>query len=218
MLKRAIVFLLLLPNIVFAFVCAELPLSQYAMMENVKIVTFNVVDTKASTDSGHGYIDVEITQEFISNEITSPPIRIKPSVFDKVSLNKFTKNTEWLAALEKSGDFYIISGCAPVLPVENGFIAGNTGINILDNSKNKVPLEAFKLAINAYQQGIISADTVCKSANSYCTETKAIYDRETGILNLPTVQYSQFGIPLYVQAKMQKISDGPMKFTVTEIK
>lgn len=129
-----------------------------------------------------------------------------------------TQNTKWLTSLTKSGGFYFISECSPILPVENDFIVGKTGLNILDDSTNKVSLQTFKLAISAYHQGIMSADMVCKSANAYCSETKPIYDMETGLLNLPSVQYSQFGVPVYAQVKMQKISENPIKFTVTEIK
>ncbi len=204
------------PNSVFALSCAGLPLSQYIMIEDSNIIALKVVDTGQSTGSGNAYIDIEVTKKFISRENINSSIRIKLNPYDEPSLNQFSKNSEWLAVLGKSGDSYIIAPCAPVLPVENGFVMGKTGITVLDSSPDNVSLELFELAINAYQQGIVSAGTVCKSPNSYCSETKAVYDIETGILNLPTVQYSLFGTPVYVKAKMQKISDNPINFTVIE--
>lgn len=211
-----VVVCLFSPNSVFALSCTGLPLSQYIMIENINIVALKVVDTGESTAFGDAYIDVEVTKKFISTENINSSIRIKLNPYDEPSLNQFSKNSEWLAVLGKSDDSYIIAPCAPVLSVENEFVMGRTGINVLDSLTSKVTLESFELAINAYQQGIASANTVCKSPNAYCSETKAVYDIETGILDLPTVQYSLFGAPVYVKAKMQKVSDNPMSFTVIE--
>lgn len=217
MLKMCIA-LLLFPNIALALSCAGLSLSQYAMMENVRFVTITVDNSKVALDPINAYVDTKVTQEFISNGLINTPVRIKPDPFGFASLDKFTKGSEWLTVLSKSNGVYAISLCTPVLAIENGFIVGQTGIDILDNSKNNVTLEEFKLAIGAYRQGLSSVDAVCKSANSYCSETKAIYDVESRTLDLPSVQYSQFGVPVYAKVKLQKTSDNPIGFTVTEIK
>ena len=224
----SIVACLSYPNITLALSCIDWSISQYAMIDNQNFVALKVInigelevinkEELIGGSSYNSYIDAEITQEFITTENINSVIRIEFFDYFDLLRNKFTKNPEVITILNKSENKFSISPCTPTIPIENGFIVGKTGINILDSSTNDVSINDFKLAINSYKQGIASADLVCKSNNSYCTKTKATYDIETKILNLPTVQYYQFGVPVYIKAKMKKISDNPMNFTIIESK
>jgi len=214
--KYLICTLLMFPNVAFA-VCANNSLSDFVRFENSIFVAFKVTNTHLSTivDS---YIEIEVIQEFNSDVIEDKNIRIKNESFLKPSVNEFSQNNEWLSVLVKTEkESYTFSACTPKLIIENETIIGDTGINVLDNSDDNLTIEKFALALNAYQQGISLADVVCKSANSYCTQTLATYDFETEILNLPTVTYPVLGTPVYVKAKMQKTGDNPVTFTVIEL-
>lgn len=215
--KYLICVLLMFPNVAFAL-CANNSLSDYAMRENSIFVAFEVTSRHLSTIAADNYIDIEVTQEFNSDVIENKNIRINNEPFPGPSLSDFSQNNEWLSVLVKTEEEdYIISSCAPKLIVENETILGDTGFNVLDNSDDNITFEKFTLALNVFQQGISLADTVCKSANSFCTQTLATYDFETEILNLPTVTYPIFGAPVYVKAKMQKTGDNPITFTVIEL-
>ncbi len=214
--KYLIYTLLMLPNVAFA-ICANNSLSDFVRFENSIFIAFKVTDTHLS-NTVDSYIDIEVIQEFNSNVIEDKNIRIKNESFLGPSVSEFSQNNEWLSVLVKTEkESYIFSACTPKLIVENETIIGDTGINALDNSDDILTIEKFALALNAYQQGISLADEVCKSANSYCKQTLATYDVETGILNLPTVTYPILGTPVYVKAKMQKTGDNPVTFTVIEL-
>jgi len=76
-------------------------------------------------------------------------------------------------------------------------IDGQTGKVVLDELDDGITPEKFTLALNAYQQGISSADIVCRNTNSHCSGARATYDVETGVLNLPTVAVFQ---PIFGQS------------------
>lgn len=196
----------------------SVPLSYYAMQEDQNIIVLKVLHSQIATSEDSAYIDAEITHQFRTQETIASTIRIPFSRLNTFFHLQLTEGSQWLTVLKRLEDTYIIPECTPALPVEHNFITDKTGLNILDNSPNKVSLGAFKLAMYAYQQGIASADKVCKSDNTYCVNTKATYDTDTGLLSLPTVQYSEFGIPTYANATLQKTSDNPTQFTVTELK
>lgn len=120
----------------------------------------------------------------------------------------FYQNTKTLVLLQDA---------APALTIENEMVLGETGINILGKMGDSVSLGMLDLALNAFQQEINSADNVCKSPNSYCTE-RAIYNIETGILNLPSIEYTPFlGGKIYTKTKMQKVGDDLTTFLIAEI-
>ena len=88
----------------------------------------------------------------------------------------------------------------------------------MDNDDNPVSIELFDMTLGIFQQGLSLADTVCQSAsaNAYCVK-RATYDLETGILDLPSVEFLRFGFRNYTKAKLQKTGDNPMTFSVMEI-
>lgn len=166
-------------------------------------------------------MDVSITQEFNSDIIKDPNIRIqaKPSLIHTPPLNGFTKGVEWLSVLKKTGESdYTFAACAPQLKIENGNVIGATGISALDESAQDITLEQFTLALSVYQQGISSADLVCRNINSHCTGTRATYDTTTGILNLPSVLVTRpiFG-EYFENAKMKITGENPITFSVIEM-
>ena len=114
--------------------------------------------------------------------------------------------------LQKTGESeYIFAACAPKLKIENGTIMGSTGISALDESDSEITIEQFKLALQAYQQGISSADLICRNLNSHCSRARATFDTRTGILNLPTVLVFQPIIGQYfINAKMKITGDKPI--------
>lgn len=216
--KYIICVFLLPPNIVLANSgsCANTKLSDYLMHENNIVVSFKVINSQFLENSESNFIEIEVTNEFYSNKIENTNIVIDTENSFGPALKMFKKNIEWLTVLSKFNDSYIISGCAPSLTIENGLIIGETGIDILNQSTKPLSLEMFDLALNAFQQGISSADKVCKSLNSYCTE-RATYDIETGSLSLPSVEYSSFGFKAYAKVRMEKVSDDIKTFEITAI-
>jgi len=220
MLKIYLVFLFLLPNIAFATSgsCSNTQLSDFLMHEANIIVSFTVIDSQFSVQTENNFIEIEISREFYSNKLQQTRITIDTENGFAPELSKFSKNIEWLTVLAKYKDTYIIAGCAPTLTIENTLVQGKTGIQVLDNKSAPVDVEMLDLALQAFQQGISSADAVCKSANTYCNE-KTSYDIETGILNLPSVEYTTFiGNKAYAKATMQQMSDDSNTFRITEIK
>jgi len=216
MLKNAMFLLFLLfPNIAFSSSgsCSNTLLSDYLMHENNIIVSFKVINSQFSDNN---FIEIEITKEFYSNKMESTNIKIDTENGFGPELSTFEKNIEWLTVISKFKDSYIIAGCAPVLTIENKMVIGETGINILNELDKPVSVQIFDLALNAFQQGISSANKVCKSSNTYCTE-RATYDIKTGILSLPSVEYTSFGFKVYAKAKLEKVSEDIKIFVITEI-
>jgi len=186
------------------------------MNEDNIIVSFRVINSQFADNN---FIEIEITKEFYSNKMESTNIKVRENGFGPM-LSTFEKNIEWLTVITKFKDFYITAGCAPVLTIEDKMVIGETGIDILNETGKPVSVQMFDLALNAFQQGISSADKVCKSPNSYCTE-RATYDIETGILSLPSVEYEKsfFGFESrsYAKAKLKKVSEDIKTFVITEI-
>ncbi|WP_428356489.1 hypothetical protein [Methyloprofundus sp.] len=220
MLKNYIVgLLLMLPSVAFSTSgsCSNTQLSDYLMHEDNIIVSFRVIDSQFSGQIDNNFIEIEITKEFYSKKLTDTRIKIETENGFGPALSTFTKNIEWLTVLSKYKDTYIFAGCAPTLTIENAIVQGETGINVLDQMGDSVSVEMLELALNAFQQGISSADSVCKSSNSYCSE-RATYNIETGVLNLPSVEYtSLFGGKVYAKAKMQKVSNDLKTYQITEL-
>jgi len=210
--------LLAFPNLAFPICVANPLLSDYVMNEANILVSFTVTGSQISTVVPDSYIDISITEEFNSNIIDDPRIRINTESILGPSLSEFTENIEWLSVLTKTEESgYFFAGCAPKLQIESGVVIGNTGLKVLDDSDEDITVEKFMLALNAYQQGISSADTVCQSDNSYCSGARATYDASTEVLNLPTVAVSAFPTLFYTNAKMQKTGDSPVTFRVIEL-
>lgn len=186
------------------------------MHENNIIVSFKVINSQFSENSESNFIEIEVTKEFYSNKIENTLIKIDTENGFGPTLNMFEKNIEWLTVISKFKDSYIVSGCAPTLTIENGILTGETGIDILKKSSQPVSVQMFDLALNAFQQGISSADDVCKSSNSYCNE-RATYDFKTGSLSLPSVEYKYFGVKIYANVMMKKVSKDIKTFEITKI-
>lgn len=218
--KYFIYFLLFFPSVGLSLTCSSQPLVSSLLYKNNIIVRFKVVDSQLLNNSIQQSFDIHITKEFNSNQIENTILNIITTSGFGPSLSDLPKESEWLGVLIKGNNSYSLAVCAPILTIENGNIIGNTGLNALDNSEDDITVEAFDLALQVYQQGLSSADTVCQSSSSYCTK-KAKYDIETGILDLPSVAYKRrffnFESSVYAQAKMKKISDNPMTFTVIEL-
>lgn len=209
--------LLAFPNLAFP-ICANTLLSDYVRNEANILVSFTVTDSQISTIVPDSYIDILITEEFNSNIIDDPSIRINTESLLGPSLSEFTENIEWLSVLTKTEESgYTFAGCTPKLQIENGVVIGQTGLQALDDSDEDITIENFTLALNAYQQGISSADTVCQSDSSYCSGARAIYDASTEVLSLPTVAISASSGLSYANAKMQKTGDSPVTFRVIEL-
>ncbi len=212
--------LLVFPNVAFPLCGDDVLLSDYVILDEANIfVSFTVVDRHISTIVPDNYIDISITQEFNSDIIESQNIRIDGESILGPSLSEFTENVEWLSVLRKKEESgFVFAGCAPKLQIENGVVIGRTGISVLDDFDDDISIDKFELALDAYQQGISSADLVCRNDSSYCTGARATYDTETEILNLPTVAVFQPIIgQFFTNAKMQKTGDNPVTFSVIEL-
>lgn len=197
----------------FSLSCAgNLSISDFYLFhqDNI-IVSFYVTDSHTSTLVSENYMDIQITNEFNSNQIADPNIRIHGE-----SAAIYSKGVEWVSVLLKQADSYSISLCTPKLTIEEGHIIGETGLAAIDNSDTPVTIEWFNMALSVFQQGLSLADDVCQSSTDYCAN-KVTYDRDSGILDLPSVEYLQFGFPVYTKAKLQKTGDNPMTFQVIEI-
>lgn len=215
--KFLVCALLVFPNMAFPS-CGNSLLSDYVMNEANILVSFTVTGSQISTIVPDSYVEISITEEFNSNIIDDPSIRINTESILGPSLSEFIENIEWLSVLAKTEESgYFFAGCAPKLQIENGVVIGHTGLKVLDDSDEDITIEKFTLALNAYQQGISSADTVCRNDSSYCSGARATYDASTEVLSLPTVAVSAFPGLSYTNAKMQKTSDNPVTFRVIEL-
>ncbi len=214
--KNLICTFLLFHNVAFADNCIFLPLSYHVMFEDSIFVAFKVID-KQPSDVISDIVDIEVIQEFNSDIIENTIIRVSGRKA-LGPIGQFTPNTEWLSVINigEEGD-YFFPLCAPSHAIENGIIIGDTGINALDESNDDITFERFALVLDAYHQGISSADTVCTADNSYCEKTQATYNFETGILDLPSVLLliTPF-INSYAEARMKKTGDNPVTFTIIE--
>lgn len=220
MLKNTLICcLFMLPNIAFSTSgsCSKTPLSHYLLHEDNIIVSFTVTASEFS-EPNKNFIDIAISKEFYSHKLPDTRIIIAAENGFGPPLSTFSKNIEWLTVLSKHKNTYIIAGCAPVLSIENGMVQGETGLDVLSQIGAPVSIEILDIALTAFQQGIRSADDVCQSTNSYCTN-RTTYDVNTGILNLPSVEYSSFfGSKIYGQVKMQQTSGAIDAFKIIEIK
>jgi len=209
------VLLLLSSTKAFSISCVpDLGISEYYLFyDNSIIVSFNVIDSHTAYYVSENYMDIQITHEFNSNQITDTDLRIYSE-----GVYKYTKGTEWVGVLLKNDDSYVVPLCAPALSIENGNIIGKTGMTVLDEGDSPVSIELFDTTLSVFQQGLSLADTVCQSASAdvYCVK-RATYDLETGILDLPSVSYLKFGFREYNKAKLQKMGDNPMTFSVQEL-
>lgn|GEM_PF-6961927 len=206
------VLLLLASSKAFSLSCVpDLSISDFYLFhkDNI-IVSFYVTDSHTSYLVPETYMDIQITKVFNSNKIIDTELRIYGE-----SAYMYSKGVEWVSVLLKQDDSYSISICTPKLTIEDGNIIGKTGFTVFDNDETPASVEMFDKALSIFQQGLSLADDVCQSASEYCVN-RVTYDTETGILDLPSVQYMQFGFRVYTKAKLQKTGDSPITFKVID--
>ncbi len=243
LIKIALCFFLLLPNVVFALSCSPVSIANFVTTsETLLVVNFKVIGTaQQSTEyTNELLIDVEVTEEFINSEINNARIQIdfNPGGFE-ANINHFPENSEWLAVIHKHEESFSVALCSTQLQVKDGIIMGETGLSILDDSESEKTVDKFRVAISAFKQAIDLANEVC-SINSNCEHIKASYIPETGELDLPVIKlvnaafngltgkleppidYNTPFLPrretsAYVDVKLQKISDNPSAFILKEV-
>ncbi len=216
---KIILLLLIFPSLSFATSCATLPqlsLPFALLSERHETIAFKVLGINQYSVNS---VDVEVTHRFGKSTIDSDLITITRGELSASYplVSGFTIGSEWLSVIGTSDNYYYFSICRQSLQIQNGIVSGTTGLDSLDTLTMGFSIEQLDLAINSYQQGLQAANLVCQSDNSYCDKVKTTYDKHTGVLNLPSVEYEIFGHPAYLKAKMQLSNDGSGNFTITEL-
>ncbi len=215
---KKILFLLILPNLSFATSCRleQTELSFSLISEKHEIIAFKVLGVNQYSANS---VDVEVTHKLSESSINSNFITISRGELS-VSyplISGFTEGSEWVSAIATTDNYYHFYTCVQALQIKNGIVKGITGLNSLDNLTTGFSIEQLNLALKSYQQGLQNVNYVCQSNNSYCNKVKATYDKHTGILNLPSVEFKVLGYPAYLNAKMQLNNDESDNFTVIEL-
>ncbi len=215
---KIILFLLILPNLSFATTCRpeQAQLSFPLISEGYEIIAFKVLGVNQYSVNS---VDVEVTHRLTKSTIDTNLITISRGELSSSYplISGFTEGSEWISAIGISDNYYYFYHCVQALQIQNGIITGITGLDSLDNLTTGFSIEQLGLTFKSYQQGLQAANKVCQSNNAYCDKVKATYNKSTGVLHLPSVEFEALGYPAYLNAKMQLNNDGSGNFTIIEL-